>query len=429
MEVNAEGRRCPRCRVALEAMPDPTGAFLEICPACDGVLIEAGELERALRGQLPRASSVELPSPFASPSETLVCSICGAGSLRDATLDATARGARRCDACGGYFLDAAAFIALRREGPPDEPRIDTEGLELDVPARPEPSRPARAPAPAEAIRVGTGPVDETPERSARIAPDEALAHARFDVADPWARLLGLPIAFVVALPFATTEFGSLLGMPIRIQFHELGHAVVAWLSGRFAIPIPCGLTVWTDPPSSGAHLVVLLVAALLVIRGVRTKRRGFFVGAAMLELAHVLVATRDDSIASILLAGGASELATPAAVVIAFFLPMHDRLRWDFFRFPALGVAAIGYLGAMRLWLAVFRGQEEAPIGSLLGTTGDGSGDLERLVAEHGYSLARIVGGYVALGVAAGVAIVSVYAWFAIHAVTEIRRDGRRATS
>ena len=32
-------------------------------------------------------------------------------------------------------------------------------------------------------------------------------------------------------------------------------------------------------------------------------------------------------------------------------------------------------------------------------------------------------------GVAAGVAIVSVYAWFAIHAVTEIRRDGRRASS
>ena len=60
-----------------------------------------------------------------------------------------------------------------------------------------------------------------------------------------------PLVFVVALPLATVSAfvinGSFLAglmRPFHVWIHECGHATVAWLSGRRALPLPIGWTSW-----------------------------------------------------------------------------------------------------------------------------------------------------------------------------------------
>jgi hypothetical protein len=92
----------------------------------------------------------------------------------------------------------------------------------------------------------------------------------------------------------------------------------------------------------------------------------------------------------LILAGGfVAELVLPALALVAFHLRLPDRLRWDFFRFLVLPIAACAFVGALRLWLGIAHGSEQLPMGSFM--PGDGAGDFDRLMSEYGYSQARII--------------------------------------
>lgn len=296
-------------------------------------------------------------------------------------------------------------------------------LELDLDAlRPVARAPLHAPdlpSPPPPYRPST-PREPAP----RPVPDHGpLPSERAAIDAPLPTLLTLPLSFLLAGLAIATDFGRLLATPFAIQFHEFGHALVAWLTGRVALPMPCGLTVWSLEPSIGIHVVLVLLALLLGLRGLRERARFPVILAVGLVSAQLVVAAfvRDDE-AVILLAGGAAELVLPALAMIASFFRMPDRLRWDFFRFLVVPIAASTYLLAMRMWLAVRLGREPAPVGSFLGTSGDGSGDLERLVRDHGFTIRGIVDGYLALGIVTGAALLVVFAVAASRAVVRLRR-------
>ncbi|HEY6880552.1 MAG TPA: hypothetical protein VI299_21155, partial [Polyangiales bacterium] len=100
-------------------------------------------------------------------------------------------------------------------------------------------------------------------------------------------------------------------------------------------------------------------------------------------------------------------------VLLAFYFPLPDRLRWDFFRFVALVPAAFSWFASVSLWRGVSRGTRSLPMGSLLG---DGTGDLERLIAEYGFSEASIVALYGRLALSTVVIVTVTYALFALRA-------------
>lgn len=429
--MNEPTRSCPRCRTTeLEAVPEPSGALRLTCPRCHGDFLEADDVERYFGGPLPEAHDVGLPNPFGERADApRTCPLCRRDTLGPVSIGELDAGVCACAECGGHFFEASALAAVRRlVAAGGAHRISTLGLELDDTAlRRSLPTPSRAPieSPMEALRnplASARPFEPDPapalgltrhERAALLdTSDGLLGASRFRHDEPWSRLLTLPIAFVVASLLSATAFGRLLAMPFRIQFHELGHAIPAWLSGRIAVPLPCGFTFWREETSVLAHLLVLGFSATLAFHGLR-ERRYFGVAVAIgIELLHLvlgLLLSDSATMRFILLDGCAAELWLSGFVVLAFYFRAPDRFRWDFFRFLFVPPAMIALVDATRMWHAVETGSEQAPVGSILGTVGDGSGDLERLMDVHGLALSSIVRGYAALSTAVCALVLVVY--------------------
>jgi hypothetical protein len=239
---------------------------------------------------------------------------------------------------------------------------------------------------------------------------------------PWVDVLALPVALLVSLFLGSTTVGSLLLLPFRIQFHELGHALVAWLSGRAALPLPFGFTFWREERSLFTGCCVVFLLGLLLVYAVREKRPfGVLVG-ALLSAAFVvlaLVLSVDRSRELILLGGLAGELALPSFAMVAFYFPLPDRLRWDFFRFVVLVPASGCWVSGLSLWFGVWRGTRALPMGSILGT--DGSGDLDRLMAEYGHDARSITAGYGELALWTVALVSLVYVGFGLRAWWRLR--------
>jgi hypothetical protein len=234
---------------------------------------------------------------------------------------------------------------------------------------------------------------------------------------PWVDVLALPVALIASLLVGSTTLGSLLLYPFRIQFHELGHALVAWLSGRAALPLPFGFTFWREERSLFTGCCVCFLVGLLLVHAVREKRPFGVLIAALLSAAFVVLAmvlSVDRSRELILLGGLAGELVLPSLSMVAFYFPLPDRLRWDFFRFVLLVPASGCWLASLRMWFGVWRGTRTLPMGSILGT--DGSGDLDRLMAEYGHDTRSISTGYGELALWTVALVLAVYTAFALRA-------------
>jgi hypothetical protein len=249
-----------------------------------------------------------------------------------------------------------------------------------------------------------------------------LVGDRLSFDQPWVDVLAIPVALLCSLLFGSTTLGSLLLLPFQIQFHELGHASVAWLSGRAALPLPFGFTFWKEERSLFTGSCVVFLLALLLVYAVREKRPfgvllGGFLSAAFVALALVL--SVDASRELILLGGLSGELVLTSLAMVAFYFRLPDRLRWDFFRFLLLLPASGCWLAALRLWFGVWRGTRALPMGSIIGT--DGSGDLDRLIAEYGHDERSIAAGYGELSLWTVGLVLLVYTVFALRAWWHLR--------
>jgi hypothetical protein len=242
---------------------------------------------------------------------------------------------------------------------------------------------------------------------------------------PWVDLLALPVALLLGWLLSAGRFGRLLLFPLQIQFHELGHAVVAWLSSRAALPLPFGFTFWRESQSS---FVALCMLFLIGAFGYRADREGsrfgvglaFVLAGAWLWLSRGISAER--SLMWVIAGGCAGELWISALVMLGFYFPLPDRLRWDFFRFLALPPAAAVWLAAARLWRRVARGTALLPRGSILGA-GDANGDMDRLLDHYDFTPAGLARLYFGLAVCSGLLCLGVYAWFALRAVRKLREE------
>jgi hypothetical protein len=250
-----------------------------------------------------------------------------------------------------------------------------------------------------------------------------LVGERIGFREPWLDLLALPVVLFAALLLSSTTFGRLIAVPVQIQFHELGHALVAWLSSRAALPLPFGFTFWREESSTFTGLCVLSLLAFLFVRADRERRpfAVFVSGALIVAWVFVtFVVSSQRSLVWIIAGGVAGEFVLTSLAMTAFFFPMPDRLRWDFFRFLVLPPAALAWVSSTRLWVAVARGKQALPLGSILGSAGDMSGDLDRLIAEHGFTPGGIARGYLLVCLGSGVLWFATYAFFALPALRAI---------
>lgn len=260
----------------------------------------------------------------------------------------------------------------------------------------------------------------------RTVPHARLYGARLGEGNPWIDLLALPFAFLAAWAFTATRFGRLLTVPLQIQFHELGHAVVAWLTSRAALPLPFGFTFWREDRSRFVACCMLFLLGCLAVRAL-LERRPFGAALALgltggwFVLSHVVSA--ESSLRWVIWGGIGGEFLLTSCVLMAFFFQLPDRLRWDFFRFVALFPAAAVWLSAARLWLGIAHGTEWIPMGSILGS-GDAGGDMDRLLRDYRMSEQAITDSYLLVMRLSGLLWAGCYLFFALRAIRTLRCHG-----
>jgi Zn-finger nucleic acid-binding protein len=341
---------CPRDGASL--VPIAIGATeVARCPTCRGVLADAAGVE-ALVGEKVLSRAAEVTLDDAGPP----CPRCAAPMRAEEARGAVGHTLFVCGACARTWIDEDALAALRARRPS--------------------TTPTAARAPTASAHDEAGEKDEAEETEASpFAPG------------PVRELLALGALFGLAWLTAAYGVGESLAFLVRMQFHELGHALVAWSTGRRALPLPIGVTSWSLDRSSVLVSAEVTFVALLAVWSVREKRRGATITAAVLGavLAVGLLVPLDASEPWLVAGGHVGEIVLPALAMLAFHAPLPARARWDFWRWALALVAVFPLAWALRDDLAIGAGTRALPSGSFI--TGDAaSGDIERLLADHGWT-------------------------------------------
>lgn len=204
---------------------------------------------------------------------------------------------------------------------------------------------------------------------------------------------------------------------IQIWIHEFGHATVAWLSGRRAIPLPFG---WTNIQLNRSLFVYLGVLTLLGLWGWashRERHRGATILAGILAVVQFYLTwwISSDTFEMLLAFGGiGGEFYLSTLLMVSFYFPMPAYWRWDFWRYPVAFAAAFTFWQSLRRWQQISSGEELIPWGTLWGGEGDAGGDMDVLSWQFGWSDQQIIDTYSFLGGVCLSALLGIYFYFLI---------------
>ncbi len=369
------------------------------------------------------------------------CPSCGEASLTPQSLgDGTPT--QFCTSCKGFALDLGALLrhvgasdrdmlflaSVARQSPTQLPCYRCANVTLQavvLAIKPNEVGPTVYHCPACAgawIVPGTlGTIkkafaDARTSKSITPLPEGPLAGERLDFDTPWVALLALPIVFLLAYLIQRTSFGIILqAFFINMWLHELGHAAVAWLSGHLAVPLPFFTIPFTD--SRSVIMIALVFGALGVglWAGLREKRPYIsYVCGAIMTVAAIMTALlpRELALKWIIFGGCAGEFVLGTLLVVSFYYPMPDRIRWDFWRFLAAFVGAFSYVAALTLWYRSHVDLRRLPWGSAMGGGKDRDGDINRLVYHYDFSAQEVADTYFYLGLFCLLVILAHYAFF-----------------
>ncbi len=224
--------------------------------------------------------------------------------------------------------------------------------------------------------------------------------------------LVFPVLLLLGMLMNAMPIVNALFYGIKIWLHEFGHATVAWLSGRQALPLPIGWTSYNPQRSLFVYLGILTLLGLLFWAGRREGQRwpmGLAAGLAVVQF-YMTWLLPAKSFAMLMAFGGiGGEIYLAALLMVSFYFPLPNYFRWDFYRFPVVLGAAFCFWGQLWLWQQIPRGKASIPFGSLWGETEHG--DMNQLANLHGWTPGDIIGTYSAIAHLCLFAIIAVYGY------------------
>ena len=223
-----------------------------------------------------------------------------------------------------------------------------------------------------------------------------------------------PLIAALGILFSISPFGFLLE-GFHVWIHELGHASVAWFSGRPALPLPIGWTNVEPNKSLTLYLVMLVVLGALGVSGWRERKAGPMIMAAALIATQTYMTWRlsDDRAHLWMIFGGVGgEFYLSAAMICLFFFEFPAGFRWGSCRYVVLFIGAAGFSESYSFWKTVKSGAEGIPYGSMINGEDDGGGDMNILAGEYHWTQHQIVHAYNHLGDVCLASIVVVYLYF-----------------
>jgi len=224
------------------------------------------------------------------------------------------------------------------------------------------------------------------------------------------RIFALPSALVIARLVARSPLGML-----AMVLHESGHAITAWLTGRWAVPM-----LWvTMHGEERSWWVVLAVTSAIVYGGVlawQSQRRWLLCAAGAMLIVQLIFLFLLPAGASIVFGGDAGALVLGTVLMATFYAPRDsaiDRswgLRW--------GLLAIGAISFMQVFLVWSGPIEDIPFGEIEGVN---LSDPSLLTTVYGWSVAQLVDRYMRLATVCLVILAGIYVWGLVSAHGETR--------
>lgn len=254
-----------------------------------------------------------------------------------------------------------------------------------------------------------GMVVLAPEPPAPIVDDDALNKSEtYELR----RLIAFPIAFLVMWLFSATGAGKfILRTFFGMWLHEFGHASAAWLTGRWALPLP-----WVTFSFDRSWLVTIFIIAggvALVRFGVmRRSMVTIVLGGALLlaTLVGHLVSANAQRAFDVF--GGEAGAMVYGALMSCGFL-VHSRLRIfrGGLRWGWLVIGSASWADATRVWWDSRVDPAEIPFGVEDGMPSDAS----RLVDELGWEPMVMVKRFLAVAVISLLVAVVAFAFAALR--------------
>jgi hypothetical protein len=273
-----------------------------------------------------------------------------------------------------------------------------------------PTVPVAAAVANEAVAVPIPPAVaplEPIERSAPTSPrKEALRELNY-------RILALPLALLLGRLVASSGMnvlGGLLAMPL----HESGHAITAWLTGRWAVPM-----LWvTMHGEQRSWLIVFMLSAAIIFAGYvgwRLEHWGWVcIAGAVLIVQFAFLNLPSGPLIVFGGDGGAFVLGT--IFMMSFYAPRESKLyrSWGV-RWGLLVIGALGFMYVYHLWSGPW---ENIPFGELEGVN---LSDPSLLTELYGWSVIQLVDRYLRLAMFCFAGLAIAYVWGLISAYLQLR--------
>jgi hypothetical protein len=310
-------------------------------------------------------------------------------------------------------------FALIRTGSPEARealRVAHEKLEAHLKAHPPVAPAAAAPAPR--------PLPE-PGSASRPVPVYVPppAHPLRGLLDPFSQesrlvnLLALPLVLILAWLVNISPAGFLV-KGFHVWMHEFGHATVAWLTGRRALPLPIGWTNVESERSTFVYFGVLFLLGVLLVAGWKERKIWpVLIPLLLAPLQFYMTWLMPEYRAELwrVFGGVGGEFYLSTLCMLAFYLDFPEKFKWGACRYVFLFLGASSFLNAYLFWRQVQSGAESIPWGSMVQGEEDAGGDMNILRDDYGWNNHFIIGTYTGIGTVCVVVLAAVYLLFVLR--------------
>jgi hypothetical protein len=235
------------------------------------------------------------------------------------------------------------------------------------------------------------------------------------------RVLALPLALIVARLVTGTDLDMAAAL-LAMVLHESGHAITAWLTGRWAVPM-----LWVTMHGEGrSWWIVLVLSAAIVWGGFqawKAKRWAWVCAAgALLALQFIFLSLSSFADGALIVFGGDGGAMVLATILMAtFYAPRESALyqSWGL-RWGLLAIGALTFMHVFRSWSGSF---ENIPFGEIEGVN---LSDPSLLTEMYGWSVPQLIDRYLRLARVCFVFLLALYVWGLVSAYLEMRFLARR---
>jgi hypothetical protein len=228
------------------------------------------------------------------------------------------------------------------------------------------------------------------------------------------RVLALPLALLVARLAVSTGLRMPASM-LAMVLHESGHAITAWLTGRWAVPM-LWVTMHGDERSWPVVLTLTSAIAFGGFLAWKMERWGWVCIAGAVLIVQLIFLSLHNPGALIVFGGDGGALVLATILMATFYAPRESALykKWGL-RWGLLVIGALAFMHVFHTWSGPM---EDLPFGEIEGVN---LSDPSLLTEMYGWSVIQLVDRYVRLATVCLVSLAALYLWGLVSTYLETR--------